>query len=126
MPGSCAAAAKGALSGAIEPAGLRWSTSSHTSSVLARKLNMMVVMTTWLPRQACSQPGTAAHAMPNSAPPMAISGSSSQAGNSCPPHSATSAVPSPPSMAWPSPPMLNRPAWKATATASAVKMKVVA
>ena len=36
--------------------------------VLARKLNMMVVITTWLPRQACRQPGTAAQAMPNSAP----------------------------------------------------------
>ena len=41
-------------------------------------------------------------------------------------HSATSPVPSPPSMAWPSPPMLNSPPWKATATASPVKMKVVA
>ena len=28
---------------------------------------MMVVITTWLPRQACIQAGTAAHAAPNSA-----------------------------------------------------------
>jgi hypothetical protein len=28
---------------------------------------MMVVMTMWLPRQACSQAGTAAHAAPNRA-----------------------------------------------------------
>ena len=28
--------------------------------------------------------------------------------------------------AWPSPPMLNRPQWKATATARPVKMKLVA
>ena len=87
---------------------------------------MMVVMTTWLPRYACSQPGTAAQAMPKSAPPQAISGNSTQAGRMCAPHSATSPVPSPPSTAWPSPPMLNSPPWKATATASPVKMKVVA
>ncbi len=37
-----------------------------------------------------------------------------------------SATPSPPSVAWPSPPMLNRLAWKATATARPVKMKLVA
>ena len=31
------------------------------------KLNMIVVMTTWLPRRAWSQPGTKAHAAPHSA-----------------------------------------------------------
>ena len=64
--------------------------------------------------------------MPKSAPATSISGSSNQPGSVCDSHSAISPVPSPPSMAWPSPPMLNSPPWKATATASPVKMKVVA
>ena len=33
------------------------------------KLNMMVVMTTWLPKRACSQAGMKAQAAPNRAAP---------------------------------------------------------
>ena len=35
---------------------------------------MMVVMTMWLPRLACSQAGMAAQAAPNSAEPMIANG----------------------------------------------------
>lgn len=90
------------------------------------KLNMMVVITVWLPRQACSAPGTAAHSRPIDMAESTISGSISQAGSASEKASAISPAPSPPIMAWPSPPMLNRPPWKATATASPVKTKVVA
>ena len=38
------------LSTDMEPGGFRWLTSKYTSKVLARKLNMIVVITTWLPR----------------------------------------------------------------------------
>ena len=41
---------------------------------------MMVVMTMWLPRQACSQAGTAAHAAPNSAAAAMPTGIISQIG----------------------------------------------
>ena len=88
------------------------------------KLNMMVVITTWLPRRACSQPGTAAHAAPNSADISTASGSATSPGR-WPSPSATTAAPMPPSIACPSPPMLNSPAWKATATARPEKMKLV-
>ena len=74
------------------------------------KLNMIVVITMWLPRQACKAPGTAAQAMPKSMAAATIRGSSSHAGRLWPRPSATSPAPSPPIMAWPSPPMLNRPA----------------
>ncbi len=90
------------------------------------KLNMMVVMTVWLPRQACSAPGTAAHTQPNSAAESTISGSISGAGSESLKASAASPAPSPPITAWPSPPMLKSPPWKATATARPVKTKVVA
>ena len=50
MPGSLAPGPKGALSTAIKPAGLRWLTNKYTNRLLARKLNMIVVMTMWLPR----------------------------------------------------------------------------
>jgi hypothetical protein len=90
------------------------------------KLNMIVVMTMWLPRQACRLAGTAAHTMPNSAATTTISGSMAQAGNWSDQASAASDAPNPPNIAWPSPPMLNSPPWKATATARPVKTKVVA
>ena len=90
------------------------------------KLNMIVVMTTWLPRQACSAAGTAAQARPNAMAATTISGSISHAGSWGASASAASPAPSPPIIACPSPPMLNRPAWKATATARPVKTKVVA
>jgi hypothetical protein len=86
---------------------------------------MMVVMTTWLPRRACSQPGMAAHSAPQAAAAAMAIGRTAQSGQS-PSARQTSPVPSPPRIAWPSPPMLNRPQWKATATASPVKMKSVA
>ena len=44
------------------------------------KLNMMVVMTMWLPRQACSAAGTAAQAAPAAAAANTIKGSSTTAG----------------------------------------------
>jgi hypothetical protein len=89
------------------------------------KLNMMVVMTVWLPRQACSAPGTAPHAAEGRRA-STISGSISQAGSQPSSASAARPAPSPPMMAWPSPPMLNSPPWKASATARPVKTKVVA
>ena len=48
--GIFAESAKVALSGAISPAGLSTFTSRYTMMELARKLNMIVVITTWLPR----------------------------------------------------------------------------
>jgi len=90
------------------------------------KLNMIVEMTTWLPRQACSAAGRAAQAAPASAAASTSAGSSSHAGSAAPRLDATTATPRPPSIAWPSPPMLNRPPCRATATASPVKTKVVA
>ena len=58
------------------------------------------------------------------APIIAAGSASPQCGHGS--ASATSATPRPPSVACPSAPMLNSPAWLATATASAVKMKFVA
>ena len=124
--GTCAPGPKLLLSTVMLPGSLSTLSSSHDSSADAMKLNMMVVITTWLPRQACSAAGTAAQAMPNAAAANTISGSTIHAGQLSASHSATSAVPMPPSIACPSPPMLNSPPWKATATASPVKTKVVA
>jgi hypothetical protein len=90
------------------------------------KLNMIVVITMWLPRQACRAPGTAAHSMPKAIATSTISGSNSHAGSTGARPSATSPAPRPPIIACPSPPILKRPAWKATATARPVKTKVVA
>ena len=90
------------------------------------KLNMIVVMTMWLPRQACSAPGIAAHSTPQAMAASTISGSASQAGACGPSASAARPAPSPPIMACPSAPMLNSPQWYATATANPVKTKVVA
>ena len=90
------------------------------------KLNMIVVMTTWLPRLACSQAGMKAHAAPNRAAAAMASGMVMYQGMYLSSARHTSAVPSPPIYACPSPPMLNRPAWKATATPRPVKMKLVA
>jgi hypothetical protein len=74
------------------------------------KLNMIVVITIWLPRQACSAPGTAPQTMPNSIAASTIKGSTTTGGAADPSHSPISAAPSPPIMACPSPPMLNSPA----------------
>ena len=90
------------------------------------KLNMIVVITVWLPRQACRAPGTAPHTPPNNAAASTMIGSISHAGSCAPKAKAAKPAPSPPITAWPSPPMLNKPPWKATATARPVKMKVVA
>ncbi len=87
---------------------------------------MIVVITMWLPRQACSAAGTAAQARPKSIAETTIVGNMTQAGRLSASASAASPAPRPPIIAWPSPPMLNRPPWKATATASPVKTKVVA
>ena len=40
----------GTLSTDMVPTGRKWLTSKYTSTLLAMKLNMMVVITTWLPR----------------------------------------------------------------------------
>ena len=56
---------------------------------------MIVVITTWLPRRACSQPGMNAQAPPNSAAAAIASGSTS-ANGSQPNQSPTSATPRPP------------------------------
>ncbi len=79
--GTCAPGPKLRLSTVMLPGSLSTLISSHDSSAEAMKLNMMVVITTWLPRQACSAAGTAAHAMPNSAAASTISGSTSHAGH---------------------------------------------
>ena len=89
------------------------------------KLNMIVVITMWLPRVACSQAGTTAQSAPKAAAPrLAAASARVQCGHGM--DRQTSATPSPPSMACPSPPMLKSRAWKATATARPVKMKLVA
>ena len=108
------------------PGALSGPTSSQAKPAAAMKLNMIVVITMWLPRQACSAAGTAAHSAPPAIAATTISGSSKAAGRRSPSASATRLQPRPPIMAWPSPPMLNSPPWKATATASPVKTKVVA
>ena len=66
-----------------------------------------------------------AQAAPNSPAPRIANGSASA---QCGQGSArqTSVTPMPPSAACPSPPMLKSPAWKAMATDSPVKTKVVA
>ena len=69
------------------------------------KLNMIVVMTIWLPRFACSQAGTAAQSAPKAAAPsIAAASASDQCGQGI--IMQTSATPRPPSIACPSPPML--------------------
>jgi hypothetical protein len=100
-------------------------TSRYTSSVLAMKLNMIVVITMWLPRYACRYAGTAAHAAPNAAAATIISGNTIAAGIWSPIQRATRPTPRPPSKACPSAPMLKSPPCAATATASPVKMNVV-
>src|SRR5262245_4234789 len=124
--GTCAPWPKHLLSTVMLPGSLSTLINSHDSSADAMKLNMMVVITTWLPRQACNAAGTAAHAMPNSAAAITIAGSTSHAGQWSASASATNAVPMPPSIACPSPPMLNSPPWNATATARPVNTDVVA
>ncbi len=57
---------------------------------------MMVVMTMWLPRHACSQAGTAAQAAPNSAAAAMASGASAQAGRYLSKARITRPQPSPP------------------------------
>ena len=42
---------------------------------------MIVVITTWLPRRACSQPGMNAQAPPNAAAPRIASGTTSSQGS---------------------------------------------
>ena len=56
---------------------------------------MMVVMTMWLPRRACSTPGTVAQAAPKAAATAIPAGITSHAGRA-PPCRHTSAQPSPP------------------------------
>ena len=56
---------------------------------------MIVVMTMWLPRLACSTPGTAAQAAPKTPAASTAAGIRSQGGRK-PPCRQTSAAPSPP------------------------------
>ena len=60
------------------------------------KLNMMVVMTMWLPRLACSQAGMKAQAAPNRPPAMMASGSKSANGSTSPSSRQTRPTPRPP------------------------------
>ena len=60
------------------------------------KLNMIVVMTMWLPRVACSHAGMSAHAAPNSAAPRMATGNTTNHGATSPSHNAAMATPSPP------------------------------
>ncbi|MCY1243728.1 hypothetical protein D9M72_567560 [compost metagenome] len=60
------------------------------------KLNMMVVMTIWLPRLACSQPGRNAQAAPNRAEPMIASGKTTNHGIVWSSQRHASATPMPP------------------------------
>src|SRR6266851_4329000 len=76
--GSQIAGAKLADSGVLWPGAMSTSTSSQVSSVAAMKLNMIVVITTWLPRRACSQAGISAQAAPHPIAAMSASGSTSQ------------------------------------------------
>ncbi|MND09513.1 hypothetical protein D3C83_329070 [compost metagenome] len=57
---------------------------------------MIVVMTTWLPRLACSQAGMSAQTAPKTAAARIASGSTTIAGSVASRASATSAAPSPP------------------------------
>ena len=84
------------------------------TSEAAMKLNMIVVITMWLPRLACRIGRDEAQAAPNSACPR-WPADDRQASSAAREYKAqTSATPRPPSRAWPSPPMLNIRAWKAT------------
>src|SRR5229473_2177108 len=81
------------------------------------KLNMIVVITRWLPRRACNNAGTKAQAAPKPAATTAAAAKTRGAGRS-PTARTTNVAPRPPSAAWPSPPMLKSPAWNGNATAS--------
>ena len=71
------------------------------------KLNIIVVITIWLPRLACSQAGKKPQAAPKAAPAASEPISASdQCGQGISKHD--SATPKPPKVACPSPPMLNR------------------
>ena len=59
------------------------------------KLNMIVVMTTWLPRRAWSHAGTNAHAAPNTAAAATATGMTSAVGQPPAPRQ-KSPTPSPP------------------------------
>ena len=80
-------------------------------------------MTMWLPRLVCSQAGM------KSRPAEQAAGDDGERQDETGSTSPSSGRPDRPEAAdigLPSPPMLNRPAWKATATARPVKMKPVA
>ncbi len=91
----------------------------------AMKLNMIVVMTIWLPRRACSHAGRKAQPAPKAAERTMAAGMTRAVGQPAAPRQ-KSPTPRPPRYAWPSAPMLKSPPWKATATASPVKKKLVA
>ena len=76
---------------------------------------MMVVITSCTPRQALSAAGTSAHSAPAAAP--ASRARSTWTGAHVDILMPTTPAAMPPATNWPSTPMLNRPAWKATATA---------
>lgn len=60
------------------------------------KLNMIVVMTIWLPRVACSQPGMKAQAAPNSAEKITAKGMSRIPGRNWSATRTANPAPSPP------------------------------
>src|SRR5690349_22664535 len=72
--GSQIAAAKVGDSGELWPGAMSTSTSSQVSSVAAMKLNIIVVITTWLPLRACSHAGINAQAAPHAIAAISASG----------------------------------------------------
>ena len=73
----------------------------------AMKLNMIVVITMWLPRFACRYPGITPQTAPNKAEPKIARRITSGTGITPPNERATRPIPSPPIAACPSPPILN-------------------
>ena len=65
--GSVASGAMLRVCGVDWPGRISGPVRSPTMMPAAMKLNMIVVMTTWLPRVACRKPGRNAHAAPKSA-----------------------------------------------------------
>jgi hypothetical protein len=124
MNGSQVDSANSRVCGACWPGSISSLTRTKFISALAMKLNMMVVTTIWLPRFACSQPGRKAQAAPNSSAASTDSGVTIHQGQP-PRNRQTSATPRPAKYACPSTPILNRPAWKAIATARPAKTKLV-
>ena len=88
------------------------------------KLNIIVVITTWLPLLDCRYAGIYAQAAPNKTAPNVANNQTIGTGRKLK-FIATKKTPSPPIYACPSPPILKSLQWNATAKASPVKIKFV-